>query len=104
MSSPDVRNTESQMDKLRLSTGEPQVRFLVACPRSGSTLLTRVFDESPVCTVTSRLVLLGKSGSKDDLGPHHLIFENTSQHSTFISASEAGKQFFICKEELGIHI
>ncbi|KAF2249207.1 hypothetical protein BU26DRAFT_519353 [Trematosphaeria pertusa] len=47
------------------STTHPQVRFLVACPRSGSTLLVRIFAEAgnwkltktqpPICAATTKL-------------------------------------------------
>lgn len=89
------------MDEPRLSTGEPRIRFLVACPRSGSTLLMRIFAESPVCAVTSRLLLMGKAGSREGFSPDYSILENPSHHNTFISAFKSGKQFLICKEELG---
>ena len=89
------------MNEPRSSTGEPQIRFLVACPRSGSTLLMRIFAESPVCAVTSRLLLMGKAGSREGFSPDYSILENPSHHSVFISALKSGKQFLICKEELG---
>ena len=81
---------------------EPQIRFFVACPRSGSTLLMRIFAESPLCAVTSRLLLMGKADSKEEgFSPDYSILENPSNHSTFLSALQSGKQFLICKEELG---
>ncbi len=100
-SSPDIRKLESQMDESQSSTGELRIRFLVACPRSGSTLLMRIFAESPVCAVTSRLLLIGKAGSREGFSPDYSILEHPSHHSTFISAFKSGKQFLICKEELG---
>ena len=89
------------MDEPRSSNGELRIRFLVACPRSGSTLLMRIFAESPVCAVTSRLLLMGKAGSKEDFSPDYSILENPSHHITFISALKSGKRFLVCKEELG---
>lgn len=61
----------------------------------------RIFAESSVCAVTSRLVLMGKAGSKECFAPDYSILEHPSDHSTFVSASESGKRFLICKEELG---
>lgn len=61
----------------------------------------RIFAESPVCAVTSRLLLMGKAGSKEGFSPDYSILENPSHHSTFINALKSGKQFLICKEELG---
>ncbi|KAJ8069128.1 hypothetical protein OCU04_002802 [Sclerotinia nivalis] len=89
------------MDRSGLSTLEPQIRFLVACPRSGSTLPMRIFAESPVCAVTSRLILMGKSGDGDGFKPNYSILENPSQHGVYINAMESGKRFLINKEELG---
>lgn len=88
-------------DEPRLPNQEPQIRFFVACPRSGSTLLMRIFAESPACAVTSRLILMGNAGSRDIFSPDYSILENPSHHSVFISAVKSGKRFLICKEELG---
>ena len=98
---PDTRKLESQMDEPRSSTGEPRIRFLVACPRSGSTLLMRIFAESAFCAVTSRPLLMGKADSTEGFSPDYSILEDPSHHSAFISAFKSGKQFLICKEELG---
>lgn len=89
------------MNEPRSSKQEPQIRFIVACPRSGSTLLMRIFAESPVCAVTSRLILMGKAGSSEVFSPDYSILENPFHHSVFISAMNLGKRFLICKEELG---
>ncbi|RYP82679.1 hypothetical protein DL769_001586 [Monosporascus sp. CRB-8-3] len=80
---------------------EPQIRFFVACPRSGSTLLMRIFAESPLCAVTSRLVLMGNTGSGNVFAPDYSILEDPSHHNISISAMNSGKRFIICKEELG---
>ncbi len=61
----------------------------------------RVFAESPVCAVTSGLVLMGNTGSKKTLSPNYSIIENPSHHGVFISAKNLGKRFLICKEEVG---
>ena len=89
------------MDEPQSPNQEPQIRFFVACPRSGSTLLMRIFAESPVCAVTSRLILMGKSGERDVFSPDYSILENPSLHDVFISAMKSGKRFLISKEELG---
>lgn len=101
MSYPGTCQLEQQMDEPRSSTGEPQIRFLVACPRSGSTLLMRIFAESPVCAVTSRLLLMGKAGLEKSFSPDYSILENPYDHETFRRALQSGKKFLICKEELG---
>jgi hypothetical protein len=90
-----------KMDELQSSNQEPQIRFFVACPRSGSTLLMRIFAESPVCAVTSRLLLMGNAGTREAFSPDYPILENPSHHSVFISATKSGKRFIINKEELG---
>ncbi|KAL8806597.1 MAG: hypothetical protein Q9182_001244 [Xanthomendoza sp. 2 TL-2023] len=80
---------------------EPQVRFIIACPRSGSTLFMRIFAESPVCAVTSRLILMGKAGSGNSFSPDYSILEDPSSHKVFKSAMDSGKPFLVSKEELG---
>ncbi|KAL8677937.1 MAG: hypothetical protein Q9224_007154, partial [Gallowayella concinna] len=83
------------------SNMEPQIRFIIACPRSGSTLLMRIFAESPVCAVTSRLVLMGKAGSGKAFSPDYSILEDPAGHKVFRNAMDSGKQFLVSKEELG---
>ena len=61
----------------------------------------RMFAESPVCAVTSRLILMGKAGSSEVFSPDYSILENPSHHSVFVSAMNLGKRFLVCKEELG---
>ena len=61
----------------------------------------RILAESPVCTVTSRLILMGKASSREIFSPDYSILENPSDHSVFISAMKLGKRFLICKAELG---
>lgn len=63
------------MDEPRSSNQEPLLRFIIACPRSGSILLMRVFAESLVCAVTSGLVLMGNTGSKKIFSPDYSIIE-----------------------------
>jgi FMN phosphatase YigB (HAD superfamily) len=78
-----------------------EVRFIVACPRSGSTLVMRVFAEAITCVVTSRLVLKGNYGRTPTFQPDYSILENTENHNAYLSAMAAGKRFLINKEELG---
>lgn len=61
----------------------------------------RIFAESPVCAVTSRLLLMGKAASGEAFSPDYSIFEDPSHHSTVMSAVELGRQFLVCKEEPG---
>ena len=80
---------------------DPQVRFFVACPRSGSSLLMRIFAESSVCAVTSRLILMGNSGKTQKFTPDYSILNDPSSHDVLIRAVQSGKRFLISKEELG---
>ncbi|KAK6089050.1 had-superfamily subfamily variant 1 [Seiridium cupressi] len=92
------------MDALKSPPQDPQVRFFfVACPRSGSALLMRIFAESPVCTVTSRLILMGNHGSPTSaFSPDYSILEDPiNHHGKFINTMKTAKRFVICKEELG---
>ncbi|CAD6592125.1 MAG: hypothetical protein ASARMPRED_006038 [Alectoria sarmentosa] len=89
------------MDEPRSSNQEPLIRFIVACPRSGSTLLMRIFAESTVCVFTSRLILMGNTGSRKTSSPDYSIIEKLSHRNVFVSAKNLGKRFLICKEELG---
>ncbi len=81
------------MNKPDSPTQEPQIRFLVACPCSDSMLLMRIFAGSPVCEVTSRLILTSKVDKEGDLSPDYSILENHSHHDVYIDAMEPGKQF-----------
>ncbi|KAL8387203.1 hypothetical protein RB595_010081 [Gaeumannomyces hyphopodioides] len=87
-------------DATQSSRQVPQIRFLVACPRSGSTLLMRVFAESSDCAVTSRLILMGNASSTD-FRPDYSILEGPYGHVVFDKALESGKRFLVSKEELG---
>ncbi|KAK2757675.1 hypothetical protein FQN54_004644 [Arachnomyces sp. PD_36] len=86
--------------------GVTQVRLLVACPRSGSTLFMRIFRELPRCAVTSRLVL---QGNFEDFGdkslpcvkPDYSIFSSPTSHPTYQQAIAQGCTTLISKEELG---
>lgn len=61
----------------------------------------RIFAESPVCAVTSRLILMGKKGEGNGFNPDYSILEKPSNHSVYINATKSGKRFLINKEELG---
>lgn len=50
-----------------------QIRFFVACPRSGSTLLVRIFAESSVCAATSQLILMGHTSMTEKFTPDYSI-------------------------------
>ena len=78
-----------------------KVRFIVVCPRTGSTLLMRVFTESAACAVTSRLVLMGNYGITKSLTPDYSILETPESHDVYLLAKASGKHFLINKEELG---
>lgn len=78
-----------------------QIRIFIACPRSGSTLLMRVFAESPACAVTSRLILMGDADSQAASRLDYSILENPSLHHVFTAAVNSGKKFLISREELG---
>ncbi|KAK4147567.1 HAD-like domain-containing protein [Dichotomopilus funicola] len=61
----------------------------------------RIFAESPACTVTSRLILMGNANSNAAFRPDYSILENPSRHHVFADAMNSGKKFLISKEELG---
>ncbi|KAL9610373.1 MAG: hypothetical protein Q9167_004913 [Letrouitia subvulpina] len=90
------------MSKPRSSSQDPQIRFLVAYPCSGSTLLMRSFAESLLCGAISLLVLMSKVGSRDSFSPDCSTLDNPSYHSVFINEVKLGQQVLICKEEVGI--
>lgn len=80
------------------------IRFIVACPRSGSTLLMRVFSEASSCATTSRLVLMGNMGDHGigpNFQPDHTILQNPEEHPVYKSAQASGKRFLVSKEEFG---
>lgn len=66
------------MDKPQPFGKEPQIRFLIAYPRSGSTLLMRIFAESPDCAVTSQLILMGNVGTSEGFRPDYSILDNSA--------------------------
>lgn len=76
---------------------EPRGLFLIACPRSGSTLFMQIFAESPDDAVTSRLTLMGKAGPRETFRPDDSILENPYRHSVFVKAMYSGKRFIVFK-------
>jgi hypothetical protein len=89
------------MDSERSDTARLGIRFLAACPRSGSTLIMRAFTESPHCAATSRLVFMGNHGKTPTFTPDYSILENRTAHSIYHKAVANGKSFIVDKEELG---
>ncbi|KAK8068760.1 hypothetical protein PG994_005376 [Apiospora phragmitis] len=78
-----------------------EIRYLIACPRSGSTLFMRVFGESNVCAITSRLMLTGSAAIGKQFIPDYTILHDPLHHQVFRRAVMEGKRILICKEELG---
>ncbi|KAI4128367.1 MAG: hypothetical protein LQ338_002769 [Usnochroma carphineum] len=80
---------------------ETKVRILAAIPRSGSTLMMRVFREAAECAVTSRLVLMGNYSSGAGFRPDYTIFHDPASHKVYQEAQASGKSILVSKEELG---
>ena len=59
-----------------------QVRLLVAVPRSGSTLLMRIFREASSCSVTSRVVLQDNYYEGASPKPDYTIFTSPTSHKS----------------------
>ena len=81
--------------------GTLQVRLLVAVPRSGSTLLMRIFCEASSCSVTSRLVLQdnyseGASHKPDSLLP--LLTKSTKRRFQKVLVSLFPKRSLVILE------
>ena len=77
-----------------------QIRFIIACPQSGSTLLMRVIAESKECAFTSRLVLVDKSEEMGNFRPDYSIFETPKKHKVYKLASQLKESFLTCKQEI----
>lgn len=77
------------------SQNPPQVRLIVACPHSGSTLVERVFAASTVCAVTTQCILTSGKDSETS------ILEDLENQNVLAEAQEAGKRFVVCRKELG---
>ncbi|TQN66479.1 Glyceraldehyde 3-phosphate phosphatase [Colletotrichum shisoi] len=77
------------------------IRLFVACPRSGSAVLMRIFAENPECGVTSRLMPMDHASPGGQDTPNRAIFQTPAQHDVYQLALDAGKRFLISREELG---
>ncbi|PYH28545.1 HAD-like protein [Aspergillus neoniger CBS 115656] len=85
---------------------QTQIRVLVACPRSGSTLFMRIFRELPHCAVTSRLILQGNYHKFSDqtlarIKPDYTIISHPEAHPVYQKAVSEGFTTLVTKEELG---
>ena len=78
-----------------------QVRLLVAVPRSGSTLLMRIFCEASSCSVTSRLVLQDNYSEGASHKPDYTIFTSPTSHKVYQDALSKGSRILVSKEEFG---
>ncbi|KAJ5536969.1 hypothetical protein N7513_010155 [Penicillium frequentans] len=92
---------DSNIDSLK----QVQIRLLVACPRSGSTLFMRIFRELPRCAVTSRLILQGNYHESGDeslapVKPNYSIFSHPEAHPVYQEAISQDCTTLITKEEL----
>ena len=65
---------------------EIRIRFAIACPRSGSTLLMRAFSESPQCIVTSRLVFMENHSKGVGFTPDYSILQRPETHPAYKAA------------------
>lgn len=77
--------------------------MIVTSPRSGSSLLMRVFAESPDCAVTSRLILMGNYGMDPLFSPDYTILDKPERLGVFQAAVAENKIFLVTKEELRSH-
>lgn len=89
------------MDELQSSSKQPHIRFLVSCPLSGLTRLMKIFARSPVCAVTSGLILRDNVDSTTTFASDYSILNEPSNHSISIDAVNSGKRFIISKEQMG---
>ncbi|CAI6333521.1 unnamed protein product [Periconia digitata] len=55
------------LSEVAVSASSRQIHFLLACPRSGSTLLMRVLAQAPNCDLASRVALKGNGLTDTDL-------------------------------------
>ncbi|KAI9152218.1 hypothetical protein HJFPF1_09445 [Paramyrothecium foliicola] len=80
---------------------QPNVRFFVACPRSGSSLLMRILAESPACAITSRFIVQDRAKDREKIDPDYSVIKGSPHPQVFIDAANRGKTFLVCKEDLG---
>jgi FMN phosphatase YigB (HAD superfamily) len=79
------------------NSSQPQIRFVLACSGSDSTVLVRIFSHAQECAAASRLV----PGRRESDTPDHSIFHNPTEHRVFQAAKKAAKKFLIDVQELG---
>ena len=89
----------------------PDLRMVVALPRSGSTMTMCVLAEHPDVGVTSRLTLMGKMGKRTsprgtprDFEPDHSVFNGPwadNAHPIYANAMAQQHKVVISKEEVG---
>ena len=89
----------------------PELRVLVALPRSGSTMTMGLLAEHPAIKITSRATLIGASpkrsgprGQARPFKPNYQIFQGAhgaEPHPGFSSAGADGRQSLVTKEEVG---
>ncbi|KAF1958133.1 hypothetical protein CC80DRAFT_409037 [Byssothecium circinans] len=81
----------------------PQIRFLISCPGSGSTLLMRIFAEAPECVVTSRLILMGNHSNEagHKFTPDYRILADSETVKAYNQTVADRRAFLASKEELG---
>lgn len=64
---PGLRSfNTTTVSALSRSTAPPKIRLLIACPKSGTTLLMRTISEVPNCAVASRIALMGNATGDGD--------------------------------------
>ncbi|KAI0448413.1 Haloacid dehalogenase-like hydrolase [Xylaria acuta] len=82
-------------------TEDLQICLFIACPRSGSALLMRIFAELPECAVTSRLTLRRAPAVGMKFTPDPSILQHLAIHKVVQCARNDGKRILICKEGFG---
>lgn len=105
-------DTRTELARQTVKTvNQPDLRMLVALPRSGSTMTMCVLAEHPDVGVTSRLTLMGKMpprqgprGTPRGFEPDYTAFDgyNTPEpHPVFAVAQSRGHKLIVSKEETG---
>lgn len=61
----------------------------------------KVLAGSPVCTVTSGLILKDNEGTTNTFDPDYSILNDPSNHSVSINAVNSGRRFIVSKEKIG---
>ena len=93
---PHVKMSSEDVPPQRL-----QLRLFAACPRSGSSLLMRIFSESSVCAVACGLTL-NTNAVQGILQLNGTTFDDLYQQAVLPYANDGlGKQFLISHQEFG---